>query len=137
MIERLYYLAALFAIAGAVRGNPCAWGLLGAAAASAFLEWRGVPFDMATWLLIDIAAVSLIAAIPRALTVKDTVVVLLFLPAWALYLSDSQWAIDLTTAICTAQFMLVTPWAWLLERSRAFWRWTVDPPDEFYRVAHA
>jgi hypothetical protein len=136
MTNALFIFALLCALAGAWRGNRTAWALVTGSAVAAGFVWADFPFNPAIWFLIDIAIIAAISATARAFSLRDTFVVLLFLPSWALYFTDELWAVRVTDIIVSAQLLLTGPWEWVRQVAR---KAGSQPPDEtsgFSRVAH-
>lgn len=135
----LFVVALAGAMLGAARGNGTAWAMIVGSGLTAFLTWREVPFDAATWILVDLAVIAsivAIAAMHRGFTVTDVLVVALFPPSWWLYPNEAQWAATAIDVIVSAQLLLTVPWAWLRLRWRATGSHPKDRTNGFSRVAH-
>lgn len=115
------WLASGIGLAALVAGNRTAAPLLASFLLASALCWAGVPFNFFFWLVIDVAVILVIAR--PEMTRADIWIVLLFAPAWALYLMpESPWMWWGTGAVVIAQFMLTVPYARLAAAVKARWR---------------
>jgi hypothetical protein len=136
IVDALFAVAVLCGCIAAWAGNRTAWPLLASAAASSLLIWAGVPFNLALWLLIDVAVIAAITS--RPMSVRDTLVVVLFVPVWALYGADLPYAGKGISVIVALQLLLTFPVrrAWAKVRGKPL---PSDPPDTHHwlRGRHA
>lgn len=121
MVDALFLLSLLCGLFGAGRGSRVAWALLASTALSSALILAGAPFDLATWIMIDVAVI-VAAEYGRTPTASERGALALFPVAWVLYHLQPAWWNDALTLIVAAQFLLVTPWGRFLEPSPLEWR---------------
>lgn len=107
MIDTLFLMALLCGCIAAMRGNRTAWALLGSAIFTSVITLAGVPFNSFLWMLIDLAVVMLI--MHARMSVCDTIILMLFIPAWCLYVVDGWFVYYAVSLIVTLQFLLTWP----------------------------
>lgn len=136
MIDALVLAALACGLIAAWRKDRTAWALLGSLALTSILRWCGISFDPLLWWLIDVAVIALIAAFGSH-NLRDWVVMLLFLPAWCLYVSHLPYGGDGVNLIVSVQLFLTTPVRWILSTYRERARHAPDHWTEFdLRAAH-
>lgn len=132
LFDALLLIAVLAAAAGVVARNMTAAALLGSNAFTYTLSALGVPFSFVLWMAVDLAAVLCI--IHPAMTRRDTAVLALFAPAWALYQIEAEWPTAASKAIVSAQMLLTFPVMRTLSASR-HWVARMRERDDLRMVA--
>jgi hypothetical protein len=117
MIDALYLLAIACGCLAAWKGDRTAWALLAGAALTSALVASGVPFIPRLWFGIDLAVIGGIGCLSERRW-RDWAVVLLFLPAWPLYLTEPPYMGTATSLLVSAQLLLTVPYAALWRRMK-------------------
>jgi hypothetical protein len=118
MISALYLLAIVCALLGAWKGDRTAWALLAGTALTSALTASGVPFMPRLWFGIDLAVIAGIVLLSKGRRARDVAVIVLFFPAWPLYVSDAPYSGDATGLLVSLQLLLTVPFAALWRRMR-------------------
>jgi hypothetical protein len=106
-MEYALALAILAALAGACVRNVTAAALLGSFAFSTTLCELGVPFNPILWMVIDVVVILFI--IRPDMKRRDLVILAIFLPIWALYITMPPWASTVIDGLVVAQMLLTFP----------------------------
>lgn len=118
MIDWLLAIAALAALTGSLARNVTAAALLGSLVFSLGLIAVGVPFNFLLWMGIDVVVILFI--VRPDMKRRDLVILALFLPVWAIYLTMPAWCAEAIKTIVAAQMLLTFPLRRTWGASRAF-----------------
>lgn len=125
MLEALFYLAALAALAGAVKRNITAIALLASNTLGFAMCKLGVEFNAALWMVIDTAAIMFI--VRPGMKRLDWIIVAPFLPViWPLYVLQPDWWAQAVIVIVALQMFLTFPAEWVLPILRRWRRFNKD-----------
>lgn len=118
MADWLLIGAAFAALAGASARNVTAAALLGSLIFSLALIEIGVPFSFLLWMGIDVVVILFI--VRADMKRRDIMILALFLPIWAIYLTMPAWCAEAIKTIVAAQMLLTFPVRRTWAASRAF-----------------
>lgn len=116
MLLLALWIAMGCAACGAFTGNRAAWVLLPSVVLCLYLDYRGVPFDFARWVTLDLIAIALIAVLTWKPDRLEWAILALFVAGWVAYaLGDpirhiGSWVVSI------AQLLLTFPLARFLAR---------------------
>jgi hypothetical protein len=137
MISAIYLLAIVCALLGAWKGDRTAWALLAGTALTSALTASGVPFMPRLWFGIDLAVIAGIALLSKGRPVRDVAVIVLFVPAWPLYVSDAPYSGEATALLVSLQLLLTVPFAALWRRIKRTRGQSLDQWTEFDLMVRA
>lgn len=107
MIEAAFGLAAFIAGVSALAGSRTSTILLALAASCLAMGLAGVPFEPLVWMAVDTLAILAIAALSRPMfSIRDMLVIVLFLAAWAFYQAGDEARYPGSMFVATLQLLL-------------------------------
>jgi hypothetical protein len=117
VIEAVFLIAIVAGGIAALAGNRAAIALLAGTAFTAGMTSAGVPFNMAWWMLVDLAVVSAII-LGTHMGLREAAILALFFPLWGTYFVEGGVAWRVSALASAAQLLLTFPFDRVAESGR-------------------
>jgi len=98
------YGAALCGLVAGMLGNRAAWALLASFVGCTLAAQAGLDFSFPFWMMVDTFVA--VAIIRPKMSVADTMIIGLFIPAWGFYLASPEVRFWGCYAVVIGQFMI-------------------------------